>query len=292
MKSDVKLAAKWGCDARTIRRWRVAGAPLTDAAAMRHWLACRKHLPAGTARLLTEQRAKRTAKVLSSDLSRPVNGNGTGAAEALRRLESFELRAFSVLETAMSGGDALEIRSARESWLRVGDALRRYDLAVETTRRATELVAGSGVERAIRIFAVGLRAAFGGFENVAPHVVGLTTAEDVWTVLKSPGREFLPAAVASLQAYEVPEWLVKAFAEGVEVFPGDGEHAKALAEVIRQTVAAYGVQARELFDARVQAEKRWHDASDPAERAQIWHEQLAPLLRGETPDTPSATEAV
>jgi hypothetical protein len=66
-----------------------------------------------------------------------------GAASALKRLETSELQAFERLQGAFARGNPLEIREARENWLRISEALRKYDLLVEQSRRdAGELVPG------------------------------------------------------------------------------------------------------------------------------------------------------
>jgi hypothetical protein len=276
---DVKLAAKWACDERTIRRWRKDGAPLGRPAAMRVWLACRKNLPPGTAGLLTEHRRVTTAKDLAGD-----GGLDKGAASALRRLEIMEAKTYRALERAMERGDAIEVKATRESWLRVSESLRRYDLAIEANRRGVDLVPKKLVVDAARKCAAGLRFAHRGFESCAQLVVGLNDPAAVWSVLAKPADEFMPAALASLEHSGCPEWLLTAFAEGAQAFPGDTAHSRELAETIRALVAGYGAQARELYDLRTATEAKWRSCTDPETRARIWHEELNPLLGGKIPE--------
>src|SRR5882724_8863405 len=89
---DDRLAAKWGCDCRTIRRWRKAGAPFSNPKRLREWLSSRKHLPAGTAALLETTRAAE-ASAFKQEPPLPE-----GAAGALQRLEQAEARAFAAFK--------------------------------------------------------------------------------------------------------------------------------------------------------------------------------------------------
>jgi hypothetical protein len=132
-KSDKAIAEFWGVKIRTLYRWKGSGAPITNHKEMLAWLATRKNLP----------RVVLARIKLSGDknVSSPASGGVSGAAAALKRLEGSELHAFDRLQAALARGNALEIREAREGWLRIGDALRKYDLLVEQNRRdAGELV--------------------------------------------------------------------------------------------------------------------------------------------------------
>ena len=61
-KAAASLAAKYGCDRRTLRRWQAAGAPLEDLAAMLQWLDGRCVLPSKTEALLPSlRRAAKTS---------------------------------------------------------------------------------------------------------------------------------------------------------------------------------------------------------------------------------------
>jgi hypothetical protein len=71
----------------------------------------------------------------------------------IKRLEAAELQAFERLQAALSRGNSLEIREARESWLRISESLRKYDLMIEDSRRdAGELVPVSEVKTFISYF--------------------------------------------------------------------------------------------------------------------------------------------
>lgn len=78
----------------------------------------------------------------------PVPAGRTGASAALTRLETEEASLFTAYETAKAGRDALEIRVARDAWIKVSESLRRFDLMLEAARRETgELVPCADVER-------------------------------------------------------------------------------------------------------------------------------------------------
>jgi len=58
-----------------------------------------------------------------------------GASAALTRLESEEARLFGLLKEAETTGDVLEVKAARDAWLKVSESLRKFDLIVESAKR-------------------------------------------------------------------------------------------------------------------------------------------------------------
>jgi hypothetical protein len=134
-KTDKEIAVYWGVPIRTLFRWKGDAAPIHDYAELCQWFATRKNLP----RSVLEKIKVPAPKNVSSGAS----GGVAGAASALKRLETSELQAFERLQGAFARGKPLEIREARENWLRISEALRKYDLLVEQSRRdAGELVPG------------------------------------------------------------------------------------------------------------------------------------------------------
>ena len=153
--SDSKLAQKWACDTRTIRRWRKDGAPLASVKEMNVWLAGRKSLPPGTTAIL----ASRSARVLSAAAS-AVDSETSGAASALRRLETAERACYRMLQSALKSGSPPAIKASRENWLAVGNQLRQYDRQIERDQRdAGELIPRTEVEKHVGHFAYWLRLA-------------------------------------------------------------------------------------------------------------------------------------
>ncbi len=65
----------------------------------------------------------------------PVPAVRIGAASALTRLEAEEADLFGTYATAKAGGDALEIKVARDAWLKCSESLRKFDLLVEAARK-------------------------------------------------------------------------------------------------------------------------------------------------------------
>src|SRR5262245_20658963 len=112
---DEKLALKWACDPRSIRRWRKARAPLNSQKRMRTWLAGRKHLPPGTVALLDSLRASERADTTPEDNKAQTEG----AAGALRRLEQAEASAYASFKKATASGDDVAIKTSRENWLKI-----------------------------------------------------------------------------------------------------------------------------------------------------------------------------
>ena len=86
-------------------------------------------------------------------MSSPVVAGVTGAAQALKRLETTELQAFERMQSAIVSGNPLAIRETRESWLKISESLRRFDLMIEQNRRdAGELVPVTEINKFIRSF--------------------------------------------------------------------------------------------------------------------------------------------
>ena len=153
--TDTKLAQKWGCDTRTIRRWRKDAAPLASVKEMHVWLATRKSLPPGTTAIL----ASRSARVLSAAASAP-DSETSGAASALRRLETAERACYRMLQSALKSGSPPAIKASRENWLAVGNQLRQYDRQIERDQRDSgELIPRVAVEKHVGHFAYWLRLA-------------------------------------------------------------------------------------------------------------------------------------
>jgi hypothetical protein len=119
-----------GVKIRTLYRWRGDGAPIHSYEEMLLWLSTRKNLPRGVLERFPA----------APDVSSPVNGKA-GAAAALKRREDMELQSFERLQSALTNGNPLLVREARESWLRISESFRKYDLLVEQSRRdAGELI--------------------------------------------------------------------------------------------------------------------------------------------------------
>jgi hypothetical protein len=204
------IAQEWACSERTARRWKAQGAPLSNPARLRVWLAGRKNLPQATrAKLAGEARTRRAHVAAEAD----IDASEIGAPAALRRLEASEATAYRLLQSGIAAGDPLEIKLARESWLKIGDSLRRYDLLVEKSRRdAGELVPRAEVETAVARFtnwfklacvrtasalapprSRGNRSRVRQPASAGPFRAGLE-------LVRSPGREPVPREIARLVA--------------------------------------------------------------------------------------------
>lgn len=143
--TDKERSEFWGVKIRTLFRWKGDGAPLDNYDDMLAWLSTRKNLPRSVL-----EKIKLPAQ---ENVSSPVVVGVAGAAAALKRLEATELQAFGRMQTALARGNPLEIREARESWLKISESLRRYDLMIEANRRdAGELVPVTEIDKFIRSF--------------------------------------------------------------------------------------------------------------------------------------------
>ena len=210
--TDSKLASKWGCDARTIRRWRKDGAPLASVKAMHTWLATRKSLPPGTQALVARCTAKALGRAATADTTEAT----TGAPAALRRLESAESLTYRVLQTALKSGNPSAVKAARETWLAITNALRRFDLQVERgLRDADELVPRGEVERCVGSFMYWLRlaarqAASTMISNLSAH----TDLVGAFETLKAQLWENQISALAAMASTPckagLPAWWIKA----------------------------------------------------------------------------------
>lgn len=126
---DLKaIASRFRVTVRTARNWRLEGAPLHDLPALRSWLSGRKFLT-------VEVPAPEAGTFRLPATMTPTDVELAGIAPALRRLERAEVAAYDCLQQAIASTDPLAIRAARDSWLKIGDSLRRYDANVEQARR-------------------------------------------------------------------------------------------------------------------------------------------------------------
>jgi hypothetical protein len=83
-----------------------------------------------------------------AEKSSPASAVQIGAARALDRLEAEEAGLFAAYEKAKAGKDALEIKIARDAWLKTSESLRKFDLLVAAARREVgELVPRADVAR-------------------------------------------------------------------------------------------------------------------------------------------------
>jgi hypothetical protein len=188
---DEKLAAFWGVDIRTIRNWRREGAPLEDEKRMRQWLASRKNIAPGVLRKIQPPAAKEEVVSVTA-----TNGD-TGAGHALRRLELSELGAYERLQKALASNDPIAVREARESWLRISESLRRYDLMVEASRRSTaEQVPITQVKTFLRSFLAWMQIAFTlGAEGYTNEIVGKKEPEIYGHIRSLGGQALFMAAL-------------------------------------------------------------------------------------------------
>jgi hypothetical protein len=207
-KTDKERSEFWGVKIRTMFRWKGDGAPLDDYEQMLAWLSTRKNLP----RSVLERIQIPAPKNASSH----VSGGTAGAASALKRLEAAELQAFERLQAGLARGNPLEIREARESWLKISESLRRYDLMIEANRRdAGELVPVSEVQTFISYFITYFAVVTTGqAESITNDLIGRSEPLQVYDRLRHWFDEAIVTAVFGyLKGRKSPDQRLVAYAE-------------------------------------------------------------------------------
>ncbi len=119
---------------------------------MLQWLAPRKNLPRAVLAKIKLPPPKNESSTVTG--STQVEFAGTaGAASALKRLEGAEIAAWNRHMVALDRGNPIEIREARDSWLKISESLRKFDLLVEQNRReAGELIPRETLQSFIELF--------------------------------------------------------------------------------------------------------------------------------------------
>jgi hypothetical protein len=135
--------------------------------------------------ILNAESRSRRARVVTQATQASAGESMAGVQHALRRLETAEVVTYDLLQDALRSGDPVAIRHARESWLKVGDSLRHYDLQIEASRRDNgELVPREQVERAaaslVHFLKLSIRQRV---YAIAPQLVGMQSPADVSSIL-------------------------------------------------------------------------------------------------------------
>jgi hypothetical protein len=204
--NDAKLALKWACDERTIRRWRKDRAPLQDAKAMRSWLSTRKHIPLGTAALLEGIRTTDVAAGHAVEDSKLP----TGATFALNRLAAAEAAAYAAFCRATESGDLVSIKARRETWLKISENLRRFDLAIEEARRDSgQLLPKAAIEHPLRQLGICLYAASNEMiPTVARELAGELDLVRARAIIRKCCYQTAILSYAYLESQDCPRWMV------------------------------------------------------------------------------------
>jgi hypothetical protein len=236
-KHAQKLAKRYATTPRTIRAWSADGAPVDGEAAMVAWLSTRKHIPRGTEGWLNERRAAaraeapidaaKLAALSEVDLSE-------GAGPALRRLENAEVAAYQALQAALKRGDRIEIKGARETWIRVGDSLRKYDLILrDSGRMENESITRKELDRVLFWHGLALRTGFASLTQRATITLRQAGLREVADALEKISMTAIVAAGAAVGAQDVPKWIVESLTrESGQWFSDTPQRVKKLTEII------------------------------------------------------------
>ena len=212
MTKDLKLAKKHGVTPRTVRNWRLKGAPVDDPKKLRVWLASRRSVPPKDA--LPRQR-----KTVLPPPGPVPDDVKIGATAALHRLELAEAAAFSALQSALASGDPGAVRFCRDGWLRTSEGLRKQDLAIAADRRDSgELITRTEALRCIvgawSLTGFGLDRALTG---ACDKLVGLDLA-GMRTALDRVKAEVVLSVLVCIREWpwsgsQLPPWITTAITE-------------------------------------------------------------------------------
>jgi hypothetical protein len=139
-------------------------------------------------------------------------------------LELSEIQSYEELQTLLADPDATtrDVEDARTSWLKTSEALRKYDLAVESARRDSGMLVPrevlESVAKGLVVNMVGpIQAAL---DALAPRLAGLPSAVEVWKVLSPAYKRAVQSALKAVathpyEGHMAPDWLVKAVQDAV-----------------------------------------------------------------------------
>lgn len=220
-KAMSEYAARYGVHKATVARWAKAGVDLENPDAVAAYRGSKKQ---GRKSPTEDKSAAEAERYLPGALA-AADGLEGGAAAALKRLEDAERASYAQFQAALAEGDGFQIKVARETWLKMGDSLRRYDATVAEARRAAGAVLPkSEVERILRVLAYYLRIAG---RTLFIGAADGWAAEDRPELIAAEAEELLGEGlllgVANLIATSeggmaVPGWVAAALTSDLETF--------------------------------------------------------------------------
>ena len=163
----------------------------------------------------------------------------------MKRLETTELQAFERMQVALTRGNPLEIREARESWLKVSESLRKYDLMIEQNLRdAGELVPVSELQKFINLFIAFANTSFTlGAESATNEIAGKKEPEIYNHIRQLGNKALFMAALGYIKG-------------GGENFP-DARLVAYAEQCVDEQFRHFPAQARGNLDQNLLALVRW-----------------------------------
>ncbi len=134
-----ELAAKYGCDNRTLRRWQAAGAPLDNLPAMLQWLDGRCVLPSKTEALLPSLRVAAKTSPAPAPPSKAKAQSVAPSAEQPGSLREARLRKVNLEADRLK----FELEASRGEWCRNADVVSLVTFWAGTYRAELEALAHS-----------------------------------------------------------------------------------------------------------------------------------------------------
>jgi hypothetical protein len=103
------------------------------------------------------------------------------------------------------------IRTARDNWLKIGDSLRKYDIALEEARRTSGVqLSKDVVQKLISRFAYASRIALKkSKQNICPRLAAESNAIIIDKIIDDLLGEVWLSAMNDLMGESVPDWLKK-----------------------------------------------------------------------------------
>lgn len=220
-RTNVELAAKYSVSPKTISNWKRDGAPLHDEKRLAVWLSSRRNLPPGL-KVPTSAPPRAAAEPSGERIE------ALGAAAALARLQAEEVSAYSRLQLAINGADALAIRLSRQNWLAILESLRRYESAVSADARQRNLLVPKGeVEKHVARLAYGCRIVS---EGMLPELAATIQGEPDPIRARQIARRCLWHAITAGGGHailqQVPRWLLGAFSADFRAYLGGDQIAE------------------------------------------------------------------
>lgn len=232
---NARLAKQYNVTDRCVRGWKQSGMPTGNPEAQREWLASRQRMPK-VADVLPDAVDIDAAAIVAPTL--------TGAAAVLKRLEESEAAAHRRLQAAYASNDALQIRNCRENWLKLTEAVRRYDAAVIAQRRIQgETVKRADVEQALETIGQWWFNLCISQANQLPTLVQGACVTEARGVIRRAMLDGMQTTMAASAAHvpDFPRWIIasltKQLSNSVDAVPQTiDQRTRCLLETVEQTI--------------------------------------------------------
>jgi hypothetical protein len=196
------IAELYNVSYHTAGEWLKKGCPKESGTEQDKWVASQKR---------THNKSLDNTTAVNTPVKQhtPQLSDKSGASQALSRLEAEELFYYNELENAKASGDAMGIRTARDNWLKIGDSLRKYDIALEEARRTSGVsIPKDMVLKVIHRFAQASRVALiKSKQSVAPQLAAESDVVKIDKLIDKLLGQVWVDATNDMLGNEIPDWL-------------------------------------------------------------------------------------